>query len=671
VSTSAARRVAWGAAALLLAVYVATLAPDVTFWDAGEFIAAAHSLGIPHPPGTPLFIILLHAWAGALAALPYAVATNLFSALCTAAAAGLAAWFVVRATDDGWAAFAAALVAGGMSSVWSNGTETEVYAAALALAMASVVAAERAGRTRESRWLLLTGYLVALSVPLHLSALVAAPVVVYLVARPPGTWRSEALRWRAALAIAGVAVVAAAVSRLSPVLACLGMGAVVAAGVLGTRGSGSVGVHRNEPDPNRVRPLAMLVVTAVALSPLLFLLLRARHDPLVNQADPSTLSQLGYVISRRQYDLAPLWPRRAPVWAQLANWFEYADWQTALSLAPSVIPSVARVAATLCCALLAIYGACWHRARDRRTWWAVLLLLLCGSIGVIAYLNLRPGPSFGWGVLPAGIMREARERDYFFVLSFWAWGLWAGMGAVALARRLRWTPAVGVAVALVPIALNWRAVNRRQQPEAGEPREFATALLGASPPRAVLFVAGDNDSYPLWYMQDVLGVRRDVITVTTPLLAASWYAAEFQRRYGLGPDTLVKVRTEPIDRYAAAREIARAARAQGRPVAAALTLPRAERSALGAGWRVAGLVATASAPGTSAEPDAHGGLFVDTAATLHWASQIAGWRRGRVIGESVDPVHEYFGRVLDCPRKILDSARVPAVRASLDTLCNF
>ena len=85
MSASTARRIALASAALLLAVYVATLAPDVTFWDAGEFIAAAHSLGIPHPPGTPVFIVLLHVWASVLRFLPYAVATNLFSAVCTAA----------------------------------------------------------------------------------------------------------------------------------------------------------------------------------------------------------------------------------------------------------------------------------------------------------------------------------------------------------------------------------------------------------------------------------------------------------------------------------------------------------------------------------------------------------------------------------------------------------
>jgi len=72
------------AAAVTLAVlagYGLTLAPTVTFWDAGEFIAAAHSLGIPHPPGTPLYIFLLNVWARVVPFATFAVATNLFSAL--------------------------------------------------------------------------------------------------------------------------------------------------------------------------------------------------------------------------------------------------------------------------------------------------------------------------------------------------------------------------------------------------------------------------------------------------------------------------------------------------------------------------------------------------------------------------------------------------------------
>src|SRR5262249_49111688 len=91
-----ARRAAWISGGVMLAVYVATLAPDVTFWDAGEFIAATRVLGIPHPPGTPLYVVVLNAWAKLFWFLPFAVATNLFSAACTAAAVGITARWIAR-----------------------------------------------------------------------------------------------------------------------------------------------------------------------------------------------------------------------------------------------------------------------------------------------------------------------------------------------------------------------------------------------------------------------------------------------------------------------------------------------------------------------------------------------------------------------------------------------
>src|SRR5688572_4906167 len=208
-------RRAWlPAAAVLAVVYAATLAPDVTFWDAGEFIAAAHSLGIPHPPGTPLFVLLLNAWTK-LIPIPLALATNALSAIATALAAGLTARLVQRATGQGAMALAAAVAAGGMSSVWLNATETEVYAPSLLLGVLMMWAGERAGRAGQTgqtrrRWVFLTAYLIILSVPLHLSALVAAPAAIVLAAFPSG----DAIDWRRAGLLAGAFAVAMGVGRM-------------------------------------------------------------------------------------------------------------------------------------------------------------------------------------------------------------------------------------------------------------------------------------------------------------------------------------------------------------------------------------------------------------------------------------------------------------------------
>ena len=123
------------AGAVLGFVYLVTLAPGITLWDAGEFASAVDSLGIPHPPGTPLFIVIARAWHVVLGFLPTANATNLLSAVCTAVAAAVAAALVTRWTRDTFSGIAAALTLGGMSTVWLNATETEVYSASLLMSV--------------------------------------------------------------------------------------------------------------------------------------------------------------------------------------------------------------------------------------------------------------------------------------------------------------------------------------------------------------------------------------------------------------------------------------------------------------------------------------------------------------------------------------------------------
>ena len=102
-----------------------TLAPSVTLWDSGEFLAAIQSLGIPHPPGTPLYVVLGKVWSLAFAPIfGFARSINLLSAVCTAAGCGILSSLFARWTDDGFAATAAGVTAGLMSTVWLSATET-------------------------------------------------------------------------------------------------------------------------------------------------------------------------------------------------------------------------------------------------------------------------------------------------------------------------------------------------------------------------------------------------------------------------------------------------------------------------------------------------------------------------------------------------------------------
>jgi hypothetical protein len=644
-------RAALLAGAALLVVYVATLAPSVTFWDAGEFIAAARVLGIPHPPGTPLFVVLLNAWARLFWFLPFATATNLFSSVCTATAGGLTALWIARSSRSAAVGFAAAIAAGAMSTVWQNATETEVYSASLLLSVAAIIVADRAGETGERRWMLLAAYLLTLALPLHLSALVAAPVVILLVIE-----RLHAPRdWSAGCALLGLCIAIVGVSRVSTTVTVIGLAVAAASSML--------------PGAARARDQGwraawMIGVGVVACSALLFLLLRARHDPLINQGYPNTWRGVAYVVGREQYDVAGLWPRQAPVWLQLANWFEYADWQVALSLGPTVIPTIWRVLATLAFAMLGLFGSRWHRRTDERSWRAVALLFFCGSLGVLLYLNFKAGRSFGWQFVPQDERHEARDRDYFFVLGFWAWGIWAGMGAIAVARRFALPVAVGLVVAALPIALNWSAVTRRSEPGASLPHALATALLEGLPARAVLFVAGDNDSYPLWYVQQVEGRRRDVTVVTIPLLAAPWYVQELGRRHGLA----VTLKEGAVNDFAAA--VAGAARSSGRTVVADLTVPTLDRDRLGRSWKVAGLVAIELRSSERADSDIPPAIAIDTPATRATAAAIERWRLGRTVRPALDQTDEYFMNVLSCPGLLVTPGPSRAQVTARDSICN-
>lgn len=477
---------------LLLFVYMLTLAPGVTLWDSGEFMAAMHSLGIPHPPGTPLYVLIGKVWSLMFASVfGFARAINLLSAVSTAFACGILTSLFAKWTDDGLAATAAGLAAGLMSTVWLGATETEVYAVALLFGCMILWAADRAGQHSDARWALLAAYMAGLAWSLHLTALLVVPSAILLVFTT-------------------------------------------------TDGYFAVPVGRRYADGRReahsftklVR--GGIIVALIGMTCILFLVIRAQRDPGINQGNPATMGAFFDVLLRRQYDVPSVWPRQAPFYLQLGNLFEYADWQFAKGLAPDAPPSWWRTPVTVVYALLGLYGFFAHRVADRRSWRALAILFAVGSLGVVIYLNLRAGPSFGSGLLPANALHEARERDYFFFWAFVCWGLWAGFGAVRLSRRL--SAPFSLLLVILPFApalLNWAAVDRRTDAVEARARITQADMLAGVPPSGVMLALGDNDTYPLWYLQQVEGTRKDVTIVTVPLLAAKWYRAELARRYKL------------------------------------------------------------------------------------------------------------------------------------------
>jgi hypothetical protein len=524
-TASSARWAGVSVALALLVVYGITLARGVTYWDAGEFLAAIHAYGIPHPPGTPVFVFVARVWSAILApVLGFTIAVNAFSAFCTSAAFGLLATMFSRWMRDPLAAVAGAICAGTMSTVWLNATETEVYSAALLGGITLLWIANRAHDTGDVRWALLCAYGCGLAWALHLTALLTVPAALYLI------FTRISARLRAYFAA------------------------------------------------------AMLVV--LGMSAVLFLLVRAWHDPAINQGNPSSIRALIDVVQRHQYEVAPLWPRRIPLWLQIGNLFEYADWQVALGLHQDPEPVLSRTLTTIVFACVGLYGCLAHRRRDRRSWIAIMILFVTTTLGVLLYLNLRAGPSYGYGVLPDGIQREARERDYFFTYGFVCWGLWAGMGLVLLGRALRdridrrtqgdraspragtsrttmWPVVIAILLATLPIALNWRAIRVERRDRQRDADRVARETLLGLPPRAIMLAEGDNDTYPLWYMQQVHGMRPDVTIVTIPLLGPTWYRQELARRYALLDASMLG---PWLGTTVVLHNLRAHARAQGRPV---------------------------------------------------------------------------------------------------------
>ena len=174
--------------------------------------------------------------------------------------------------------------------------------------------------------------------------------------------------------------------------------------------------------------------------------------------------------------------------------------------------------------LLGLIGLFFLFNRDKKLFWTMLVFFLFTGIAIQVYTNVRPF--------------EPRERDYSLVGSFYVFALWIGFGVFAIYEKLSTysktkllAPLVSlvclIAVPGILISQNWDDHNRSGRETA---HAMAVQYLEACDPNAIIFTIGDNDTFPLWYAQEIEGIRRDVRVVCTSLLNVDWYIDQMKRK---------------------------------------------------------------------------------------------------------------------------------------------
>ena len=522
----------WGVLTALAvwALYLLTLAPTTGFWDASEYVTTAHILGLPHPPGNPLFVIVGRVWDLLLGftGLPVALRINALGATLSAGASFF--WFlavvrlVARFRENRHEVLVAAITAVWIGAtaftVWTQSNLNEkVYPLSLfVVALVSYLAMvwlDEADTARGNRLLVLIALVLGLGWANHTMSLLPGLALAAFVLLH---------RWRAAL----------------------------------------------KP---RVLGLAVTLFAVGYSMQLLFVPIRSAQNPIIDEADPECPSLVSAVTPKRiqdqygrskvavaceplalslirdQYGPGPVTQRQAPLSAQMANYWQYFDWQWARSLPPG-----GRLAASILFLFLAMVGLWVHLRNDRKTFAYAGTLFFTVTLLLVYYLNFRYGYSLYWEEAPSGAAHEVRERDYFFIIGFQLWGIYAGLGLVSLWGRWTASPrrsstrktasardpgplpagfgprhrkgAALLALGLIPFFFNFGQADRSNDRMA---RNWAYNMLQSVEPYAVLFTYGDNDTFPLWYMQEVEGIRRDVTVIVQSYLGTDWYHRQLRQ----------------------------------------------------------------------------------------------------------------------------------------------
>ncbi len=467
--------VGWLLTLVATAVYLLTMDRSASWWDCGEFITTSWILGVGHPPGAPFYQLVVHCVMLLSLGNPMMVAplSNAVSAICGGVTVGVLYWTILELCStmesgkgkgvlelknnssfltphSSLYAAIGALCYLFCDTAWFSAVESEVYSMAMLFCALDVYFMLRWRRTGNSRLLVLVALLLGLGVCVHLMTLLVVPALAFIF------WGVKGRRWLKAV------------------------------------------------------PL-LVFFFLIGLTPYAIVPLRAAADPPINEGRPADVESFKRYFQREQYAKAPLYPR---MWRErdAAN---YGEWTLG---AKGVVGNVVYyfgyqltymygryfmynfigrenlkwhcIVLSVLPALLGAYGWWRHRKRNRRGYWVVMLLFLFGGVILNLYLN---HPCY-----------EPRERDYAYVLSFYAFAIWIGIGAAELSGK--WKALLFLAPLLLAVG-NWSDHDRHN---CHSVHDISMAHLQSCDKDAILITLGDNDTFPLWYLQHVEGRRKDI-----------------------------------------------------------------------------------------------------------------------------------------------------------------
>ncbi len=588
--------------AVSLAVYLRTIAPTVSFWDCGEFITCSYILGIPHPPGAPFYLLLGRIFTMLPLASDIAWRVNFISALSSAVTVMLTYLIIVRlikqwrgepkSGDDMLILVSSGLI-GALAyaftdTFWFNAVEAEVYAISMFFTAMIVwlilVWLEKADHDGAERYILIIAYLVGLAIGVHLLMILAIPAVALVVYfkyldKTGQVWTLKNFVAFGILVALIFAVVYPGVVQYIPALAkrfSLGAVFVLVIGLL-------AGIFYAVTSKRKILSLGLMCVMLVIVgySTYTLIYIRSGLDPEIDENDPENITQMIKYLNREQYGTLSTLPRRfkglPPDWqfAQenpyesyafykfdeqlkffwnyqfLKMYVRYFGWQfigkgdtmgrdnfIAEILSPKGLYFLPFIVGML--------GAFHHFKRHHRHAFMVLALFLLTGVAIIIYLNQEdPQP---------------RERDYVYVGSFFAFAIWIGMGVNYVLEKIRekipdnkkmvrvlsWASLV-VLFLMGPAILYAHNFESHDRTGNFVAYDYSYNILQTCEKDAIVFTNGDNDTFPLWFLQYVYDVRPDIRVVNLSLLNTPWYIKQLKHQEPKVPISLSDEEIETLE----------------------------------------------------------------------------------------------------------------------------